>query len=164
MEAFGEADQGELGGGVGQHVGDGDLAADGGDVDDGGAAWPAGQGRLGAHVREGLPGGVERGEEVDLHGALEGFDGLRLDGADLDDAGVVDEEVDAAEAGDGLGDEAAALVGFGEVGGDEVEVFRLEVGVFGEKRGLGLLEFVELAGAEDELWGFSGEAAGDCEA
>ena len=38
VEAFGEADEGELGGGVGEHVGDGDLAADGGDVDDGGAA------------------------------------------------------------------------------------------------------------------------------
>ena len=37
VEAFGEADEGELAGDVGQQVGHGDLAADGGDVDDGGA-------------------------------------------------------------------------------------------------------------------------------
>ena len=63
------------------------------------------------HVREGGVGGVERGEEVDLHGALEGLDGLGFEGTDLDDAGVVDEDVDAGEAGHGLEDEVGARPG-----------------------------------------------------
>ena len=130
VEAFGEADECELGGGVGEHVGDGDLAADAGDVDDGRAAV-AGQRSLLAQVREGGPGGVEGGEEVDLHGALEDLEGLGFDGADVDDAGVVDEDVDAAEAGDGFVDEALGFFGLGEVGGDEVEVFGAEVGDVG---------------------------------
>ncbi len=138
VEAFGEADEGELGGGVGEHVGDGDLASDAGDVDDGGAA-AAGERCLLAHVGEGGPGGVEGGEEVDLHGALEDFEGLGFDGADVDGGGVVDEDVDAAVAGEGFGDEALAFGGVGEVGGYEVEVFRVEVRVAGEEGGLGLL-------------------------
>ncbi len=81
------------------------------------------EGLLLAQVRECGPGGVEGGEEVDLHGALEDLEGLGFDGADVDDAGVVDEDVDAAEAGDGFVDEALGFFGLGEVGGDEVEVF-----------------------------------------
>jgi len=145
VEAFGEADEGELGGGVGKHVGDGDLAADARDVDDGGAAVAREWG-LRAQVREGGPGGVEGGEKVDLHGALEDVEGLGFDGADVDDAGVVDEDVDAAEAGDGFGDEALRFFGLGEVGGDQVEVFWAEVGKLGEEGGLGLLELGEIAG------------------
>ena len=144
VEAFGEADQGEFCGGVGEHVGDGHLAADGSDVDDGGAAG-SGERDLLAEVREGGPGGVEGGEEVDLHGALEDFKGLGFDGADVDDAGVVDEDVDAAIALDGFVDEALGFFGLGEVGGDEVEVFGLEVGVLGEEGFLGLLELGHVA-------------------
>ena len=51
-------------------------------------------------------GGVEGGEEVGGHGAAVGGEGLVFDGADLDDAGVVDEDVDAAEVADGVVDEA----------------------------------------------------------
>ena len=47
MEALGVAGEGELGGGVGEHVGDGEFAADGGDVDDG-------SGALLEHVGEGV--------------------------------------------------------------------------------------------------------------
>ena len=140
VEAFGEADEGELRGGVGEHVGGGDLSADGSDVNDGGAASPDEWGLL-AQVREGGPGGVEGGKEVDLHGALEDLEGLGFDGADVDDAGVVDEDVDAAEAGDGFVDEALRFCGLGEVGGDEVEVFGAEVGELVEEDFLGLLEF-----------------------
>jgi hypothetical protein len=35
VESFGEADEGELAGDVGEHVGHGELAADAADVDDG---------------------------------------------------------------------------------------------------------------------------------
>jgi len=125
-------------------VGDGHLAADGGDVDDGGAAG-SGERDLLAEVREGGPGGVEGGEEIDLHGALEDVEGLGFDGAYVDDAGVVDEDVDAAEAGDGFVDEALRFFGLGEVGGDEVKVFGTEVGVLGEEGFLGLLELGHVA-------------------
>ena len=97
VEAFGEADDGELAGDVREHVGHGELAADAGDVDD------AGVGKLGIarfareQVGERGVGGVEGGEEVDIHGAIEGVEGLVFDGTDLDDAGVVDEDVDPAE-------------------------------------------------------------------
>jgi len=120
-------------------VGDGELAADGGDVDDGGAAR-SGEWDLLAEVREGGPGGVEGGEEVDLHGALEDVEGLGFDGAYVDDAGVVYEDVDAAVALDGFGDKAPGFFRLGEVGGDEVEVFGAEVGVLGEEGFLSLLE------------------------
>ena len=124
----------------------------------------AGEGLLGAQVGEGGPGGVEGGEEVDLHGALEDLEGLGFDGADVEDAGVVDEDVDAAEAGDGFGDEALGFGGLGEVGGDEVEVVGLEVGELGEEGGLGVLELGEIAGGEDEADGVVSEAGGDGEA
>ena len=52
-----------------------------------------------------------------------GGDGLVFDGADFDDAGVVDEDVDAAEVADGVVDEHGGLGGVGEIGGDEEEVF-----------------------------------------
>ncbi len=45
VEAFGEAGEGELGGDVGEQVRDGDLAADGGDVDDSAMSGLAGEGR-----------------------------------------------------------------------------------------------------------------------
>ena len=168
VEAFGESYEGELCGGVGKHVGDGHLAADGSDVDDGGAAG-SGEGDLFTQVREGGPGGVEGGEEVDLHGALEDVEGLGFDGAYVDDAGVVDQDVDAAEAGDGFVDEALGFLGLGEVGGYEVEVFGLKVGVLGEEGFLGLLELSHVAGSEDEAGGWlgrgtGGEAGGDGEA
>ena len=116
------------------------------------------------HMRERGPGGVESSEEVDLHGTLEGFDGLGFDGADFDDAGVVDEDVNATEAGDGFGDEALTLGWLGKIGGDEVKVFRSEMGVGCKLCGLGLLQFFAFAGGKDQLYGLSGKAVGDGEA
>jgi hypothetical protein len=137
--------------------------SDAGDVDDGGATG-AFERLLLLQVRECGPGGVEGGEEVDLHGGLEGGGGHDLGGTDLDDGGVVDENVDAAEAGDCLGDEALALFGFGEVGGYEQEVIRSDVRVAAKKSGLRLLEFVDVARGEDEAGlVFFGEARGDGE-
>ncbi len=161
--ALGESDEGELGGGVGEQVRDGDLAADAGDVDDGRAAGSSERSLL-AQVREGGPGGVKRSEEVDLHGALEGFEGLRFDGTDVDDAGVVDEDVDASVAVDGFVDEALGFRGLGEVGGDEVKVFGAQVRELGEEICLGLLELGKIARGEDEADGVVGEAGGDGEA
>ena len=126
VEALGEADEGEFAGDVGEHVGHGELAANAGDVDDGGVAVA---GRVLEQVRERGVGGVERGEEVGGHGAAIGVEGLVFDGADFDDAGVVDEDVDAAEVGDGVVDERGGLGGVGEVGGDEEEVFGAGGGV-----------------------------------
>ena len=102
MEAFGVAGEGEFRGGVGEQMGDGHLAADGGDVDDGGAAAVVAiEGRLRKQVGKGGLGGVEGGEEVVLHGGLEGYEGLIFNGSDLDDAGAVDEDVDAPEVSEG---------------------------------------------------------------
>ena len=134
VEAFGEADEGELAGDVGEQVGNGELAADAGDVDDGCVAV---DGIAAEQVRERGVGGVEGGEEVGGHGAAVGGEGLVFDGADFDDAGVVDEDVDAAEVADGVVDEHGGLGGVGEVGGDEEDVvggldgFAIEEGVAG---------------------------------
>ena len=134
VEAFGEADEGEFAGDVGEHVGHGEFAADAGDVDDGGVAVA---GFAVEQVRERGVGGVEGGEEVGGHGAAVGGEGLVFDGADFDDAGVVDEDVDAAEVADGVVDEHGGLGGVGEVGGDEEDVvggldgFAIEEGVAG---------------------------------
>jgi hypothetical protein len=71
------------------------------------------------HVRKRGLGGVECGEEVGGHGSAVGGERLVLDGPDFDDAGVVDEDVDAAEVGDGVIDEVFSLFGVGEVGGNQ---------------------------------------------
>ena len=163
VEAFGEADEGELAGGVGQHVGHGEFAADGGDVDDGGAIAAGLSGSF-EHVREGGVGGVEGGEEVGGHGAAVGGEGLVFDGADLDDAGVVDEDVDAAEVLDGVIDEAGGLGGVGEVGGDEEDVVGGEDGSAFEEQMTGAGELFDVAGGEDEFGSGAAEALGDGEA
>ena len=66
--------------------------------------------------------GVEGSEEVGVHGAAVGFERLVLDGTNFDDAGVVDEDVDAAEVVDGVIDEIDGLVVVGEVDGDDEDV------------------------------------------
>jgi len=82
-------------------------------------------------------GGVEGGEEVGGHGSAVGGEGLVFNGADFDDAGVVDEDVDAAVVVDGTLDERGGLGGVGEVAGDEEDVlggvdgFALEEGLAG---------------------------------
>ena len=115
-------------------------------------------------MRQCCPCGVERGEEVDLHGALEGFGGLRFDGADFDDAGVVDEDIDASKVGDGFGDETAALGGLGQIGGDEVEVGGAEVGMVGQEYLLRLFQLGAVAGGEHQLYRLAGEPGGDGQA
>jgi len=163
VEAFGEAYEGEFAGGVGQHVGHGEFAADGSYVDDGGAGG-VGFGVSFEHVGEDCVGGVEGGEEVGGHSAAVGGEGLVFDGADLDDAGVIDEDVDAAEVLDGMIDEAGGLGGVGEVGGDEEDVVGGEDGLALEEQMPGSGEFLDLAGGEDEFGAGSAEALGYGEA
>ena len=150
VQTFGESDESELCGGVRQQVRHRKFAADAGNVRDGCAARPSRKRCLFSEMGQRGPGGVERGEEGDLQRALEGFGCLGFDGADLDCAGIVDEHVDATETGDGLGDEATAFAGFGEIGRDQMEVFGPEVRMLGEQRGLGALEFLAIARGEDE--------------
>src|SRR5260370_225973 len=71
VETFGEADEGEFAGDVGEHVGHGELAADAGDVDDGGVAV---DGVAAEQVGERGVSGVEGGEEVGGHRAAIGGD------------------------------------------------------------------------------------------
>ena len=128
-------------------MGHGEFAADAGDVDDGGVtlAGPAIE-----QMRECGVGGVECGEEVGGHGSAVGVEGLVFDGADFDDAGVVDEDVDMAEVADGLIDEQDGLVGIGEVGRDEKDVVGGLDCVAFEKLFAGLGELFDVAGGEDE--------------
>src|SRR5205085_12304257 len=85
-------------------VGELGLAAEGGargDVDDLPAA-------VRAHRAHGQEGGVRRAEDVDVEGAppaaLPGVVVVAVEKVDLEGGGVVDEDVDAAEAVDHLGD------------------------------------------------------------
>ena len=148
MEAFGEADESELAGDVGEQVGHGELAADAGDVDDGGVARAAGL--AAEQVGESGVGGVEGGEEVGGHGAAVGGEGLVFDGADLDDAGVVDEDVDAAEVADSVVDQHGGLDGVGEIGGNEKNVVGGLDGAAVEEGVACGDELVKIAGGEDK--------------
>lgn len=160
VQALGEADQGEFTGDVGQKVWDGDFTSDGGDVDDGGGAIV----RDTEHVRKHSLRGVESSEEVGGHGATVGGEGLVLDRADLDDAGVVDQDIDAAEVGDGVVDEVFGLSGIGEIGGDEEDSFRGADGATVEQGIAGGDEFIDVAGREDETTASASKAFGQAEA
>jgi len=160
VESFGEAGESELGGDVREQVRDGDLAANGGDVDDAAAGFV----ERGEQVRERSLDGVEGGEEVGLHGAVVGVGGLVFEGADLDDSGVVDEEVDAAEGTDGGFDETCGLGLVGEVAGDEEDVVFVGDAAALQQVDAGMFEFVSVAGGEDEFEAGAPEAMGDGEA
>ncbi len=95
--------------------------------------------------------GVEGGEEVSLHGALVGFERLIFKGPDFDDACIVDEEVEAAEGFDGLGDQFFCLFGVGQVAGDEENIV-LVLNAAGQEQGLACgLEFFFVACGENEF-------------
>ena len=148
VEAFGEADEGELAGDVGEQMGHGELASDAGDVDDGRVAV---DGVAAEQVRERRVDGVKGGEEVRGHGALVGGEGLVFHRAYFDDAGVVDEDVDAAEVADGVVDEHGGLGGVGEVGGDEEDVVGGLDGSAIEEGAAGADELFDIAGGQDEF-------------
>jgi hypothetical protein len=160
MEALGETYEGEFAGDVGEEMGRRDLAADGGDVDDGGAS----PGASFEHVGKDGVGGVEGCEEVGGHGAAVGGEGLVFYGADFDDTGVVDEDIDVAEVLDGVVDEAGGLVWVGEVSGDEEDVVGGADGAALKEQKTGACEFFDAAGGEDEFSSGASEAFGYGEA
>lgn len=157
VEALGEADEGELAGDVGKKMRHGELAADAGDVDDCSGATVE-------HVRKRGLGGVDGGEEVGGHGSAIGGERLIFDRADFDDAGVVDEDVDVAEVGDGMLDEGGGLGGVGEVGWDDENVVGGVDGAAAEEGVSGGAEFVVVAGGEDEFGPGAAVTVGKCEA
>ena len=93
---------------------------------------------------------MEGGEEVCGHGTAVGGDGLVFDGADLDDAGVVDEDVDPAEVAYGVVDEHDGLGGVGEVCGDEEDVVGRLDGSAIEEGVAGGDELFDITRGEDE--------------
>ena len=120
VKALRETDEGEFAGDVGQKMRHGNFASDGCDVDDGGGALV----RDAQHVRQRGLGSVERAEEIGGHGTPVGGEGLVFHRADFNDAGVVDEDIDATEVCDGVIDEVFGLFGVAEVGGDEEDGLR----------------------------------------
>ncbi len=162
MQAFGEAGERKLGGNVGQQVRDRDLAADRRDVDDAAARLLRRIDRI-EQVREGGVNGVEGGEEVGLHGSLISFERLVFKGANLDDAGVVDQQVEPPEGFHGGADERLRLFRVGEVAGNQQDVVFLENIAGAEDAVAGEFEFVGVAGGENEFKAGASEAVRECE-
>ena len=172
VEAFRVAGEGELAGGIGEQMRDGHFAADRGDVDDGGAMGAAFEFWLAEERGKSGLGGVERSEEVVLHGGFKGFDGLIFDGADLDDAGAVDQDIEALEMADGELNHLSCRVVVGEISGKEEDVVGIGDIAGGDKRAASCLEIALTARDEDktstsaaidagELKPKAGGAAGD---
>ncbi len=103
VEGLGEADLGELGGGVDGFVGGSLEAGDGGDEEDGAGALPD-------HVRGGVAGEEEGRAEVGVDEVVKVFGGRFGEGFVVALSGVVDEDVEAAEGFEGE-------VGGGDCGG-----------------------------------------------
>jgi hypothetical protein len=95
-------------------------------------------------------------------GVLEVGLGDGVEGADLDDAGVVDEEVDGPEDAGGFGAGVECLVGVAEVACDGVEVG--VVGEVGVEVGGGAAEFGFVAGEDGDACAFLEEFLGEGEA
>jgi len=161
VEAFGVADEGEFAGYVGEQVGNGYLAADAGDVDDGCVAVDE---IATEQVGQRGLGGVESGEEVGGHGAAVGVERLIFYRAYFDDAGVVNQDVDAAEVADGVVDEHDGLIWVSEIGGDEEDVFGECYGAAFEEGLAGGIQFVDVAGGQNEFGPGAGVAFGQGEA
>jgi len=107
---------------------------------------------------------VECSEEIGGHGTVVGGDGLVFYGTDFDDAGVVDQDVNAAEVADGVIEEHGGLGGVGEVSWNEEDVvggldgFAIEEGLASAD------EFFDIAGGQDQLGSGAAVAFGECEA
>ena len=121
---------------------------DGGDVDD--AAF----GALQDHLAGGGLGAEEGSGEVNGDDFLPEVEGEIDEGALEFDAGVVDEDVEFSESGNGLGDEVLDLGGVGDVGGD---------GDGAASEGLDLGEcVVGAAGLADVVDDYGGALTGEC--
>ena len=158
-----EAHDAVLTGGVGRAARSAELARDRGDVHD-----VAGAARL--HAADRLLGAVEDGVEVELELADRGRVRLLLERADRHDAGVVDDDVDRAEAGldvvergreggpvrdvEGEPDRPAADLGGGLLGDGAVEVRDRDAhALAGERVGERLADAAATAGDHGHLAG-----------
>ena len=164
VQAFGVAGKGEFAGGIRQKVRDGHLAADRRDIDDGGAAAvETFERRLREEIGKGGLCGVKGGEEVVFHRGLEGFDGLVFDGPDLNDAGRVDEDIDALEMTDRTLDHGLGGVGVGEISGKQEEVVGVGDGTGGKQGAAGLFKVRLAARDQDEASAGATVDAGELE-
>src|ERR687894_716754 len=107
-EAHGQAEQAGFGGGVVGLADVAGLADDRADVDD--AARPAVE-----HVLQDRAGEVEGAGEVDLDDPVPVFDGHLADGLVQGDAGVVDQDVEAAVGVEDFPDDSFAVFGGADV-------------------------------------------------
>ena len=103
---------------------------------------------------------MECGEEVHPHGLFKLIGCEDLDGTYVDDPGVVNQNIDAAEAGEGLGDHTLAFGWPGQVSRDEIEIFRTQVRMPGQQRCLCSLQIGEAARRENEIHGPLRETGG----
>ena len=108
-KGLGELGDASFGGRVGGNADASLEAEERGDVDD--LAVASGDHVAGGQLRE-----LEGAGEVDLEDALPVFESYLFGGGAMDGAGVVDEDVDAAEGGDDLTEEVLGAAGAGEVG------------------------------------------------
>ncbi len=106
---------------------------------------------------------MEGTEEVSVHGALKSDERLVLNGPDLDDTGVVDEDIDAAEVVVSLVDKVLGLRRIGEIHGHEEDVGGAS-GALIEESLATAVEFVVVSGGEDEAATGAAEAVGESEA
>lgn len=163
VQALREADEGELACAVGEQMGNGNLASDAGDVDDAAGGLLAECVAL-EHVRENGLDGVQRSVEMGFDGALEGVEGLVLEGGYLNDAGVVDEDIELAEGRDCVLDGGDGLCAVGDVGGDEQDAGGVMDGAALEQKLAGAGELVQVAGYEGDAAAGAGETLGEAKA
>ena len=107
---FGEPDKAMLGGNIGGLVYRSDKTVHGSDVDD--ASLIAA-----LHRRKRSADGVKGGRQIDGDDGVPAIRRELLDGSDVLDASVVDEDIDEAISLFSAMDERGALIGVGEVGG-----------------------------------------------
>ena len=109
--ALGHAYDGELAGGVSKLVGAAASATDRGGIDDLASA-------LRDHLAAGLAATHKDAANIDVEDAVEVFQGRVKKRANVDDAGIGDEDVKAAKFADDIGDNAADGVFVGDIAGD----------------------------------------------
>ncbi len=93
-----------------------------------------------------------------LHGMFERLNGLVLDRPNLDDAGVVDQHVDAAEARERLVDQALACRAIRQVRRDQVEVVGAQVRMSLQQAGLRPLQLFTIRAASTSFTRFARKA------
>lgn len=156
MEAFGEAGQGEFGGDIRKEMRHAKLSPDGGDIDDR-RALPV-LAKSAQHVGNDGLNCLESTEKVDVHRALKSFECLIFKGPDLDDGGVVDQDIDPAKAMVRRIHKRLHLDRAGEVGGHKQNIVRGGYGSALDQERACLLKFGGVARGENQLRAGTGKA------